>query len=92
MLVRSHAQISASASLAAVAHSQASRLAAMQLPTSRQIDRRLVAGSVLFGIGWGLSGYCPGPALASVLVGGLDVLVFVAALGGGLLAAKRLGL
>ncbi|HRD90089.1 MAG TPA: YeeE/YedE family protein, partial [Accumulibacter sp.] len=39
----------------------------LQMPTARQIDRRLLAGSALFGIGWGLAGICPGPAL--VLLG-----------------------
>ncbi len=39
----------------------------MQLPTARQIDRRLIVGSTLFGIGWGLAGICPGPGL--VLLG-----------------------
>ena len=41
-----------------------------QLPTSRQIDRRLVIGSLLFGAGWGMAGFCPGPALvaASALI------------------------
>ncbi|MAB41499.1 MAG: hypothetical protein CMK77_04380 [Pseudomonadales bacterium] len=41
-----------------------------QLPTSRQIDRRLVIGSLLFGAGWGVAGFCPGPALvaASALI------------------------
>ncbi|WP_027962246.1 DUF6691 family protein [Halomonas halodenitrificans] len=42
---------------------------AFQLPGRQDLDGRLIGGSVLFGIGWGLSGYCPGPALASV--GGL---------------------
>ena len=39
---------------------------AFQLPTRRDLDARLIGGSALFGIGWGLSGYCPGPAIASV--------------------------
>lgn len=65
--------------------------AAFELPTRQDIDFRLIAGAVMFGVGWGLSGYCPGPALASLLSGGLDVLVFVAALLVGLLTAKRLG-
>jgi uncharacterized protein len=65
--------------------------AAFELPTRQDIDFRLIAGAVMFGAGWGLSGYCPGPALASLLSGGLDVLVFVAALLVGLLTAKRLG-
>lgn len=61
-----------------------------QLPTRKDIDARLLAGAALFGIGWGLAGYCPGPALASVLTGGLDALVFVAALAAGMWAAVRL--
>ena len=60
-----------------------------QLPTRKDIDARLLAGAALFGIGWGLAGYCPGPALASVLTGGLDALVFVAALAVGMWAAVR---
>ena len=39
---------------------------AFQLPTRQDLDARLIGGSALFGIGWGLSGYCPGPAIASV--------------------------
>lgn len=61
-----------------------------QLPTRKDIDARLVLGAALFGIGWGLAGYCPGPALASVLTGGLDALVFVAALAAGMWAAVQL--
>lgn len=38
----------------------------MRLPTARDIDRRLVLGSLIFGVGWGLAGYCPGPALVSL--------------------------
>lgn len=37
-----------------------------QLPTRRDLDARLIGGAALFGIGWGLSGYCPGPAIASI--------------------------
>lgn len=47
------------------------------VPTSRRIDWRLVAGSAVFGVGWGLAGYCPGPALTSIATGG-RVLVLVA--------------
>ncbi|MCE0733002.1 YeeE/YedE family protein [Halomonas sp. G15] len=39
---------------------------AFQLPTRQDLDARLIGGSALFGIGWGLSGYCPGPAIASI--------------------------
>jgi uncharacterized membrane protein YedE/YeeE len=52
----------------------------MRLPTARQIDRRLVLGGLAFGTGWGLAGYCPGPALASVAQGGTQPLIFVAAM------------
>lgn len=54
--------------------------ASMQLPTTRAIDRRLVGGSVLFGIGWGLAGYCPGPALASLATGGIKPMLFTVAM------------
>lgn len=53
---------------------------AMHLPTTRQIDKRLVIGGLTFGIGWGLAGYCPGPALASLATGGGDPLIFVIAM------------
>lgn len=53
---------------------------AMRLPTATQIDRRLVLGSLAFGAGWGLAGYCPGPALASLASGDLKPVVFTAAM------------
>ena len=53
---------------------------AMQLPTSRDIDRRLVMGGVLFGIGWGVAGFCPGPGLVALGMGEIKALVFVAAM------------
>jgi len=53
---------------------------AMHLPTARQIDRRLVLGSLVFGIGWGLAGYCPGPAVVSVGMGQGKAIVFVVAM------------
>ena len=49
----------------------------MQLPSNRIIDRRLVGGSVLFGIGWGLSGFCPGPAIVALGAGHAKAAVFV---------------
>ena len=52
----------------------------MRLPTATRIDRRLVLGSLAFGSGWGLAGYCPGPALASLASGGSKPLVFAAAM------------
>lgn len=53
---------------------------AMRLPTATQIDRRLVLGGLTFGIGWGLAGYCPGPALASLAQGGSKPLLFFVAM------------
>lgn len=52
----------------------------MHLPTAKHIDRRLVLGSLAFGAGWGLAGYCPGPAVASLATGGPKVWIFVAAM------------
>ncbi|MES2362088.1 MAG: DUF6691 family protein [Pseudomonadota bacterium] len=60
-----------------------------QLPTRHDIDARLLAGAVLFGMGWGLAGYCPGPAIASLFTSGLDAIIFIAALAIGMGAAKR---
>nr|CBA30420.1 UPF0394 membrane protein PD_1893 [Curvibacter putative symbiont of Hydra magnipapillata] len=53
---------------------------AMQMPTSRDIDKRLVTGSLFFGAGWGLAGFCPGPALVSVGTGNPKAVVFVLAM------------
>lgn len=52
----------------------------MKLPTSNLIDRRLVIGSVLFGIGWGIAGFCPGPAMVSLGLGEIKAFIFVAAM------------
>ena len=52
----------------------------MKLPTARHIDRRLVFGSVAFGIGWGIAGFCPGPALVALGMGEGKALVFVASM------------
>jgi len=52
----------------------------MRLPESRQIDRRLVGGSLLFGIGWGIAGFCPGPALVALGMGQAKAAVFVLAM------------
>ena len=54
--------------------------AKFDIPASRRIDGRLIAGSALFGIGWGLAGFCPGPALATVPFGIPKALIFVAAM------------
>jgi uncharacterized membrane protein YedE/YeeE len=57
-----------------------------QLPTQRQIDLPLVGGSALFGVGWGLAGICPGPALTDLVTLEPKVLVFVAAMLIGMIA------
>lgn len=57
---------------------------AMRLPTATQIDRRLVLGSLAFGAGWGLAGYCPGPALASLATGDAKPWIFVLAMVAGM--------
>ena len=53
---------------------------AMRLPSATRIDRRLVLGGLAFGAGWGIAGYCPGPALASLASGGAKPLIFSAAM------------
>lgn len=53
---------------------------AMRLPTARHIDRRLVMGSLAFGMGWGLVGFCPGPALTALFHGGGAAWLFVASM------------
>ena len=54
--------------------------ASMKLSSARNIDRRLVIGSILFGMGWGVAGFCPGPGLVALGMGELKALVFVAAM------------
>ena len=74
----------------------------IRLATTRHIDGRLVFGALAFGVGWGLAGYCPGPALASLATGGSKPLIFTIAMLAGMgifeirekflrLAAKKAG-
>lgn len=58
------------------------------LPTQRQIDLPLIGGAALFGVGWGLAGICPGPALADLVTLDPKILVFVAAMLVGMIAAS----
>ena len=51
-----------------------------QVPANRKLDKRLVLGALGFGIGWGLAGFCPGPALVALGTGSLKAVVFVAAM------------
>lgn len=59
------------------------------LPEKTEIDGRLVAGSALFGAGWGLAGFCPGPAVSALSMGLAPVLLFVAAMAVGMILHDR---
>ncbi len=61
-----------------------------ELPSKHNIDAELVAGAVMFGAGWGLYGYCPGPALASLAAGQAPTVLFVAAMAVGMILQDRL--
>lgn len=63
-----------------------------RLPTRKDIDVKLVFGSALFGIGWGLGGFCPGPAFTSLATGAIDVLVMVACMFIGMALVQRIQL
>lgn len=60
------------------------------LPTRTDIDARLIAGAAIFGVGWGLAGYCPGPAVASLAFGNAEALAFVVAMLAGMGAFQLL--
>ena len=60
-----------------------------QIPSRKDLDRSLIIGALLFGSGWGLGGYCPGPAITSLGSGSLNALLFVVAMGVGMLLADR---
>ncbi|MFO1310737.1 MAG: DUF6691 family protein [Burkholderiales bacterium] len=64
----------------AIANRRRSTLAglAFEIPTSRALDRRLLAGAVVFGIGWGIAGVCPGPGFVLLGAGRVEGVVFVA--------------
>ena len=64
--------------------------AALQWPEMTQIDRPLVLGSLMFGTGWGLAGFCPGPALVAMAAGNDKALVFVLAMMAGMVLFDRL--
>ena len=57
---------------------------AFSLPASRAVDRRLVAGAVVFGIGWGIAGVCPGPAFVVLGAGRIEGVVFLVAMAAGM--------
>ncbi|MBT6039102.1 MAG: YeeE/YedE family protein [Halieaceae bacterium] len=60
------------------------------VPTLRSIDQRLAIGAMLFGVGWGLSGYCPGPAIVSLLYGYESTMIFCLAMVAGMLLEDAL--
>ena len=62
----------------------------LQWPEMTQIDRPLVLGSLMFGTGWGLAGFCPGPALVAMAAGNDKALVFVLAMMAGMVLFDRL--
>jgi uncharacterized membrane protein YedE/YeeE len=59
-------------------------------PISAKVDKRLLAGAALFGVGWGIAGYCPGPAIVSLVHGGRALAAFAAAMLSGLAAVRWL--
>ena len=63
--------------------------APFQWPEMTQIDRPLVLGSLIFGVGWGLAGFCPGPALVAMAAGNDKALVFVLAMMAGMALFER---
>ncbi|AXN32964.1 YeeE/YedE family protein [Vibrio coralliilyticus] len=60
----------------------------LSLPTKVQLDSKLISGAALFGVGWGLAGICPGPAITSIAFGNLDIVIFIASMVSGSLLAK----
>ncbi len=63
---------------------------AFQIPTKRTIDLPLIAGSAVFGVGWGISGFCPGGALPALGTGEIEVFIFVGGLVAGTVLARLL--
>jgi uncharacterized membrane protein YedE/YeeE len=64
--------------------------ASFRLPISQDIDAKLLGGAALFGLGWGISGFCPGPAVASVVFGRMESMTFVVAMAAGMIITKQI--
>lgn len=62
----------------------------ISLPLKSAIDKPLISGAVMFGLGWGLTGICPGPALANLSAGNGKILAFIAAMTAGMLLADKM--
>ena len=61
-----------------------------RLPTSQDIDAKLLGGAALFGLGWGLTGFCPGPAIASVVFGKTESITFVISMAAGMIVTRQI--
>ncbi len=61
-----------------------------RLPVSQDIDAKLLGGAALFGLGWGISGFCPGPAIASLVFGRMESITFVIAMAAGMIVTKQI--
>jgi len=61
-----------------------------ELPQTKHVDRRLLGGAALFGVGWGIAGYCPGPVLAGLGAGSVEALWFIPAMLAGMLLHRLL--
>jgi uncharacterized protein len=61
-----------------------------RLPTSQDIDVKLLGGAALFGLGWGLTGFCPGPAIASLVFGRMESMTFVVAMAVGMILTMQI--
>ena len=74
-----------------IAKRSAPVLAPAFAPLAKVVDRRLVIGAAIFGAGWGIAGYCPGPAIVSLVGGPVAGLAFVVAMAVGMVLARRFG-
>ena len=63
----------------------------MHLPSNRSVDRRLIVGAVVFGIGWGLAGFCPGPAVVALAGGSFKAILFVLSMLAGMALFEWMG-
>jgi uncharacterized membrane protein YedE/YeeE len=63
----------------------------MRIPSSHEIDRRLLLGAAVFGLGWGLAGFCPGPALVALATGAPKAILFVVSMVAGMAVFEAMG-
>lgn len=63
---------------------------AFQVPTRKEVDKRLIGGAIAFGLGWGLVGFCPGPAITAMAIAGEPAILFVIAMIIGMFLADQL--